>query len=350
MQLSRLFHRSGRAIWLIVLVPLLAVGGAVAVVATSAPDRQTLATVSVIAPEGGSTAAVITQAVDGFRSTVSSDTVVQLAAQKSGASINPGRDIKATRVGTSNLVELHVRTQPGEDGEAVVRALVAQTNEALYSSSLASLQARVKTAERRYDEALAERDKETARTGLLLPIEAYRAKASEVTQLRVALATGGGDVSVDRAAVQAALARSQKSLERIGESVTAFESLEDSVSRARAELGAAHQEIDNVDTRLSAATDDQSVTISAPTEQSMRTTVIRAVIAALVLGAALGAALALVIGLIRRPRAPKSAHGARGSTRDQRNRVVSARSAGDERAAEELAEPDAPRDRKPVLW
>lgn len=309
MQLSRLFRRSGRAVWLIVLVPLLAVAGAVAVSANSEPDEQTLATVSVIAPEGGSTAAVITQAVDGFRSTVTSDSVVELAAQDSEVSIDAGHDIRAERIGTSNLVELRVTTQVGEDGAAVVRALVDRTNEALYSSTLTSLQARVDTAEVRYEQAIAERTRETERTGLLLPIEAYRAKASEVTQLRVALATADTDSGVDRSAVQEALDDSLKALRQIGESVTAFENLEDSVVRTRAELGAANQEVDNVDTRLTAATDDQSVTISEPSRQSLRTKVVRAGVAALVVGVAIGCGIALVIGLLRRPTPPSRPDG-----------------------------------------
>ena len=300
MQLTGLFRRSGAAMGLVVLVPLLAVAATVAVTATSEPDEQTLATVSVIAPEGGSTAAVVTQAVDGFRSTITSDSVVKLAAQDSGVSLNAGHDLTAERIGTSNLVELRVTTNVGEDSAAAVRALVNRTNEALYSSSLTSLQSRVATAQQRYDQAIDERARETERTGLLLPIETYRAKASEVTQLRVALATG--DSGVDRTAVELALNRSVKELKNIGESVNAFENLEDSVTRARSELGSANQDVDSVETRLHAANDDQSVTISDPTRQSLRTTVIRAAVAALVVGTAVGCLIVLVIGLVRRPR------------------------------------------------
>ncbi|MGB0100791.1 MAG: hypothetical protein WBP61_10975 [Nocardioides sp.] len=290
--------RSGRATWLLLLVPLIAVGASVAVLTQAEPPVRTFATVSVIPPEGSSTAATITQAVDGFRSTVTSDTVAQLAGQDANASITAD-DVTAERVGTSNLVELRIETEPGEDGEAATQALVSHANDALFSSSLTFSDARVETAEQRYQKALDERAQESARTGLLLPIEAYRAKAAEVTQLRVALATAAPEVN--RATISTTLARAQKDLAKIGKSVNAFESLEESVVRSRTELGSAQQEVDNVTTRLAAATAPESITITESTTPSSRTTVARGVLTALVLGVALALGLVLLIGLFRDP-------------------------------------------------
>ena len=52
---------------------------------------------------------------------------------------------------------------------------------------------------------------------MLLPIESYRAKLSEVTQLRVALAIG--DSSINREAVQARLETANRELAQIGVTV-----------------------------------------------------------------------------------------------------------------------------------
>jgi capsular polysaccharide biosynthesis protein len=298
MQLTRLIKRSGKAVWLLVIVPVLAVAASVVLLAQSEPSVRTLAQVSVIAPEGSSTAATVTQAVDGFESTVTSDTVRKLALQDTGVEVGSG-DVTAQRVGTSNLVELRLTTGAGEDAEAAMQSLIAHANDVLFSSTITSAKARVDTAQQRYDNAIKERDAAIDETGLLLPIEAYRAKASEVTQLRVALATGGPDI--DRTTVQANLAEAVRDLRRIGESVNAFESLEDSVSRTRTELGDAKQAVDEATTRRDAATARESITITESAQQSTRTTVARGVVSALVVGLALGLGLVLLIGLLRHP-------------------------------------------------
>lgn len=302
MQLSRVFARAGKALWLLVLVPLLAAGGAVAFLLQAQPDMHTFATVSVVAPEGRSTAATVTQAVDGFTSAVTSENVVQLAERDAAVTLAADRELRAERIGTSNLVELRVTTQPGEDAASLLRALVQHTNDALFSSTLASAEARVELAEQRYDRAIGERDDQLAATGLLLPIESYRAKASEVTQLRVALATTIGDTSVDRVAVRRTLRVANEELRRIGQSVTAYESVQDNVVRTRAELAGANEELDTAETRLTAASSGQSITLSDPRLQSQRTMLVRGGVAGLVVGAALAAGLVLLIGLLRGPR------------------------------------------------
>ena len=300
MQLSRVLTRAGKAIWLLLLVPLIAIGATTAYLWNAPPDVHTFATVSVIAPEGQSTAATVTQAVDGFKSAVVSETVAGLAAADAGADLDIAHDLTAERVGTSNLVELRLTTEPGEDGDSLLRALVARTNDALFSSTTASADARVSQAQENYDEAIADRDDAVKASGLLLPIESYRAKASEVTQLRVALAIG--DSTTDREAIQARLETAIKDLNRIGASVNSYENVQDMVVRSRGELATANQELDNVETRQQAASADESITISESAEQNRRTVMVRGAVAAAVVGVALGGGLVLLIGLLRGPR------------------------------------------------
>ena len=302
MQLSRVIARAGKAVWLLLLVPLVAAGGTVAFLMQSEPDIHTFATVSVIAPEGRSTSATVTQAVDGFSSAVTSETVVQLSEEESGTAVVADRELRAGRVGTSNLVELRVTTQAGEDGPALLRALVVHTNDALFSSTLASAAARLDLAVERYERALDDRDKEFAATGLLLPIESYRAKASEVTQLRVALATTLGDATVDRESIRRTLDDANKDLRGIGESVAAYESVQDSVIRTRAEFAEASEEVDAVETRQLAATSGDAVTVTESQEEPRRTTIARGAVAGAVVGLAVAAGLVLLIGLLRGPR------------------------------------------------
>ena len=88
MQLTRLVRRSGKAVWLLVLVPVLAVAASTAVTMRTEPSDRLLATVSVFSPAGTAPAATVTQAVDGFKSTVVSDGVVQVAAEEAGVELS----------------------------------------------------------------------------------------------------------------------------------------------------------------------------------------------------------------------------------------------------------------------
>ena len=180
--------------------------------------------------------------------------------------------MRAERVGTSNLVELRVTTKPGADGDAALVGRWTTRTKRCSPPPPTTAEARVGTAKQRYEKALADRDEETSRTGLLLPIEAYRAKASEVTQLRVALATSS---EVNRDAVQATLQQAISDLRQIGESVNAYESLADSVTRTRSDFGAAQQAVEDGQTRLAAASAPESITIAAPTKHRRAPTLVR---------------------------------------------------------------------------
>lgn len=289
--------------WLLLLVPLVAIGATSAYLWNAEPDVHTFATISVIAPEGQSAAATVTQAVDGFKSAVASDTVAQLAAEDADADIDVSHDLTAERVGTSNLVELRLTTEPGEDGNALLRALVARTNDALFASARASVEAGLTQAQENYDDAIEAREEVAEKFGLQQPIESYRAKLNEVTQLRVALAVN--DSTVTRETVQKRLQTATRELNRMAESVNEYENVQDQVIRTRGDLATANHELDNVDTRQQAASADESVTVSSSEEQNQRTTMVRGAVAAAVVGLALGGGLALLVGLLRggpRPR------------------------------------------------
>lgn len=300
MQLSRVLTRAGKAMWLLLLVPLVAIGATSVYLWNAEPDVHTFSTISVIAPEGQSTAATVTQAVDGFKSAVASDTVAQLAAEDADADLDVSHDLTAARVGTSNLVELRLITEPGEDANALIRALVARTNDALFASTQASAEAGVTQAQENYDAAIEAREEVTEKSGLQQPIEAYRAKLSEVTQLRVALALS--DPTVNRENVQTRLQDTIRQLNLMGASVNDYEDVQDQVTRTRGDLATANQSLDNVQTRQRAASADESVTISASEEQNRRTVMVRGAVAAALVGVALGGGLVLLVGLLRGPR------------------------------------------------
>lgn len=305
MQLTHVFARAGKVIWLLVLLPLLAAGGTVAYMADQEPAVHTLATVSVVAPEGQSTAATVTQAVDGFTSAVVSENVVRLAEQDAGIRVAVDRDLRAERVGTSNLVELRIATEHGDKPAQLVHSLVKHTTEALFASSLASASSRLRNAEKRYDEAIQERDAQLRETGLMLPIESYRAKASEVTQLRVALVTSVG-TGVDLPFVRKTLKRANTELEQIGEYVTEYETVQDRVQRTRNDVAEATQERDELLTRQEAAMAAESVSVSDPEPESRRTLLFRSGVTGLVAGLGVAVGLVLLIGLLRGPRTPRT--------------------------------------------
>ena len=297
MQLAQVFRRAGRAAWLILAVPLLATLAVTAVLVSSPAEYTTNATVSVIVPQGSDTAATVSQAVDTFQSAVASDTVVQLAVEESGIQLNPSRDITVERVATSNLVELKVTTDRRDNGAEAIRALVEQTNATVFASTLASAQARVDVAEERYQAALDERRTQIARTGLQLPLESYRAKLNEVSQLQVARVTAESDIR--RAAIENRLRTARRELQGIGKTLEEYEAAEDRVGRTRAEVSDANEEVDSVNSRLEAASSLSSVSIAESRAESRRAAVVRGIISAVILGLAVATGLILLVGLFR---------------------------------------------------
>ena len=67
-------------------------------------------------------------------------------------------------------------------------------------------------------------------------------------------------------------------------------------------LATANRSSTTSSTRQTAATADESITVSGSEQQSQRTTMVRGAVAATVVGLALGGGLVLLIGLLRGPR------------------------------------------------
>lgn len=310
MQLTELLTAAGRARWLLVVLPVLCAALWVGVHADDSPRATSLATVAVVVPETDTSASAVAQAVEAFRSALVSETAVQDAGDAVGVELVVDRDVTAERVGTSNLLDVEVRTPPGTDVAAVVEALVRSTAQELYVAPVGIAQARLDRADARYTDALERREGLTERSGLLLPIEAYRAKESEATQLRVALTTGlanGTVAGAGAAALQEALDRAETDLARIGTAVDRYEPVQDEVERSRALRADARAELDAVLVRQDAAVQPETLDVGAPVTESRRTLLVRAGVTGAVGGLALAAAVVLAAGLLRdRPRTHRS--------------------------------------------
>lgn len=300
MQLTQLIRRTSPIVWIVALVPALVAGVGAFLTTTSAPGYNVIATVPVTAPSGSDTAATVTQTVDSFRSALATQSVLDSAASEAGIESPPEEAVATSRVGTSNLVDLSVTVPERDALEEFVPALVASANELLFASAQSASDADLEAAQEQYDEVQAEIE-ETSAGGLVIPLERYRAKASEVTQLRVALAAARARGGAEAAELSTALKASIKELQRLSLTVRDLDNLTFKSTQAQSRLADAERAVSDVDARLAAANDENALKVSQVSKQSTFTTVSRAVLAGVIVGLAVALGLVLLIAAFRRP-------------------------------------------------
>lgn len=298
MQLTEVLARTGRLRWSLVAVPLLCAGAAAPLGMAASPPSSATVVVRVVAPETGATAATITQAVESWRSTAGSAPVLDRVETSTGTDLSP-EAVKAVRVGSSDLVELTVEVPSGTDAGAVTEALVEATQQASFATPVAMADARLGAARDELARALAARDRLAGRNGTALPLEDYRAAASELTQLRVAGQTSSTLVPDQ---LREARRAAEERLASLAGAVLAQQDVQDSVERARDRLAAAQADRDDVGARLDLATAPSTTTGLEVAPLPRRVVLVRWSGSAAVAGLALALAVLLALGLWRESR------------------------------------------------
>lgn len=312
MEMREWLRRLGRLSWLLVIVPVLAASVAVVYGLVRVPDYTATATVTLSAPDGSTTGAALSAATTGFVDAAHSEKVLAAAAEESGVPAGEiESDTTATRVGDSPQVQL-VYTGDRHDGsvEKLLRSQVVAAVAEVYAPGLRTAAARVSAAETRVSTA----DKVVAdlrkKTGSDVPLEEYRAKANEVTQIRVAIVTAKAN-DKSTGALDQALAEAQKDLKKLAELSAQFEGPLDEASKARDGLQSAKATEDDLEARKTAATTADSVNVTDVEPGARMTAALRLGVSALVVAFGLVVALLVAVSLLRRgplqvrPRAAK---------------------------------------------
>jgi hypothetical protein len=299
LQLAQIIRRTSARVWAIALIPALALAALMFLVTFSPASYRVVATIGVTTPTGSDTAATITQAVDSFRSALTTQAVRDAAADEVGLDRVREQDVTSSRVGVSNFVDVEVTAEDPDKLEPLVLALMENANDLLFVPATNAAEAQQESAQEAFDTVQTEIE-ETSDEGVTIPVEKYRAKASEVTQLRVALASARARGTGEAGPLQESLDEATRSLNRLSGQVRELEDLTFQLDRARTRLSDTSAVVSSTDARLVAANQPTSAEMGEIVEQSQTTVLLRALVAGLVVGVAVAVGFVLLIGALRR--------------------------------------------------
>jgi hypothetical protein len=303
MEITEILRRAGRRLWLLAVIPLLGVGAVLGLGLSGdeKPHYQAIATVVVTPPTGADSAAAVAQAVDGFRSALTAQMVLESASRATDVPVGEIRsDVSSRRIGASNIIEV---TYSGPRHDKAAELLTAQATQAqtlLFSPALAAAKREHTATKEAYDKAADDLSKLRKETGLILPSEDYRAAAAEVTQLKVALVQGDARLT-GTGPIRSALTEAEEELDDLANKVRSFEDVQFAVDSTRAGVTSVEGELVSTQARLDAARSGDSLKVGAVVEQARTAPLVRSAVTAAVVGLVL-AFLLLVLLEVARPR------------------------------------------------
>jgi len=237
--------------------------------------------------------------VDSFRSALTTQAVLDETAEDVGLDRVREQDISSSRVGVSNFVDVEVRADDPDLLEPLVLALMENANDLLFAPAINAAEAQEDSAQEDFD-AVQTQIEETSTEGVTIPVEKYRAKASEVTQLRVALAAARARGTGEANALQESLTEASGRLTTLSSQVRELEELAFQLDRARTRLSDTSSVVSATAARLVAAKEPTSAELGSIVEQSQQTVLLRAIVAGLVVGIAVALGFVLLVGALRR--------------------------------------------------
>lgn len=309
MQIASFLRRGGATVVVLVGVPVLAMAGAGLVASGAEPSYRAVATVVVGPPSGASGGAALSQAVEGFQSALRTDVVLEEAAGAAEDDLTAGELLAVTssrRLGGSSVVEVVYDGPRREDVDVVLGAQAKAAVRLVFGAELAAAELARDGAQERLEAATGSVRALEQSTGLLLPEEDYRAKAGEVTALRVSLAqtTSRG---VETAAVASALAKAEQQLRDLATKAAQFEQPQYALDRARNDLTDAQARLTDVETRLAAAESPALLRVGSGQVQPGTVSAARTVVSAGVLGVLLALAVLFLFDALSGQRSRRQA-------------------------------------------
>jgi capsular polysaccharide biosynthesis protein len=299
LQLAQIIRRTSALVWTLALIPALALATLMFLVTFTPSTYRVVGTIGVTTPTGSDTAASITQTVDSFRSALTTQAVLDETAEDVGLDRVREQDISSSRVGVSNFVDVEVRADDPDLLEPLVLALMENANDLLFAPAINAAEAQEDSAQEDFD-AVQTQIEETSTEGVTIPVEKYRAKASEVTQLRVALAAARARGTGEANALQESLTEASGRLTTLSSQVRELEELAFQLDRARTRLSDTSSVVSATAARLVAAKEPTSAELGSIVEQSQQTVLLRAIVAGLVVGIAVALGFVLLVGALRR--------------------------------------------------
>jgi capsular polysaccharide biosynthesis protein len=254
-----------RRLWILVLVPLLAAGGVVAwqlrqgslneaTATVAAPTVLGTSTVSPYLGGGGSKAFVA-----DFRAAITSPLIIVKVAEETGAQPTDIKNgIVAGAIGDSSLVQVTYRTDKENQAAPVAQSAASHTIRFLFQSQVTLAGKTVAEAQKAIDKVNRELSDFYKKTGQVLPEEAYRIKAQQVSDLEREQASAGG--------LESRIETSRQELAALAPQVAEYQSLTDRKEQALTRMNLLEEGLERAQAQYNAA-DPRAVVTVGPTEK-----------------------------------------------------------------------------------
>ena len=289
-----------RRLWILVMVPLLAVGAVVVWELVQPPKYTATATVAAPASVGGTSTNQYGGAnaprafVADFSGAVTSPLIVNQVADKTGAAPAAIADgLEVSQIGDSSLVQLTYSGPRREQIVPVVNEAAGATIRFLFQSQVILAQKTVSEARKAVDRANTALANFYKQTGQVLPDEAYRIAAQQVADLQrdQASATAAGDSS-KASVLQSAIDTKKAEVAKLAPQVATYQGLVDRKTQALGRLNALEEGLERAQAQYSAADPETIVVIGQVERASRLPELIRKA------AVALGAGLFLAVGIV----------------------------------------------------
>lgn len=302
MELRELLTRLGRRLWLLVIIPVAALLLVLGLNAPSGTKYTSSVNLRATNPIGDPTVASINLVAGSLVNAATSDEVLDDIAKTAGVPTDRVRDgLSANRIADTELVHITFADSDQEIVEKVMQAVPSAVQEQAFAPALRQAQVAADEAQKGLDSAIAELAAVQKKTGLTNADREYQAAASEVTSLKVALATAKGRPdTVTTKPIEDALKAAQDRVDEITEAQAEFTAPEYAVDNARGALADRTAAVSDIKARQAA-----SITESIETDVTQlpwRTEFLRRAVSAALIGLALAVLLLAIPEVLRRSR------------------------------------------------
>jgi capsular polysaccharide biosynthesis protein len=289
-----------RRLWILFLVPLLAVGVVVAWELKQPPTYRATATVAAPAAVGGSNTNQYSGPnaprafVADFTGVVTSSLIVNQVVEKTGAAPEAIKDgLAVSQIGSSSLVELTYSSTEQDQIKPVVNEAAAATIRFLFQTQVTLAQKNVAEARKAVDHANAALANFYKETGQVLPDEAYRIAAQQVADMQreQASARASGESS-KASALQSAIDARKAEVAKLAPQVATYQGLTERRNQALGRLNVLEEGLERANAQYSAADPSTIVVIGEVQRTSRLSGLIRKA------APALGAGLFLAVGIV----------------------------------------------------
>jgi capsular polysaccharide biosynthesis protein len=297
-----------RRLWILVLVPVLAAGGAAYWLLKQPAQYQATATVAAPTVLGSSNASQYNganapkQFVADFGAAITSPLILNQVAKETGAPAAEIKDgITSAPIGTSSLVQATYKTSKRNQAAPVAGAAASDTVRFLFQTQVRLARTTVKEGQKAVDEANAALSNFYKQTGQVLTDDTYRLKAQQVSDLQKeqALAQASGDTT-SAAALSKAIDERNAQLAALRPQVITYQGLLDRKQQALGRLNLLEQNLEQAQAQYIAADPKSVVSVSDVQEVPILPRLIKAGATAFGAGLILAVCLVLLLEVVRR--------------------------------------------------